>query len=266
MSQSKTYHDFHFAICNLQFAIFILSIVIIASPISAADLTVELGNSQNVTLVGAIQRWDKDGNLRNLPDPKAKIDDPAVDIRAVKTGGDMWTFGNLPAGTYDLVILAKNRIRIEGFQYAPVKELDPFFPPYASADYDARTFINDDIKKSPHYENKVEPLYMGGNDKAVRVLMMLIRDKPTSYERESPGAATIRHEIWQYTSHYGAWQKEKRTKVMDRLLMPRDELRKWTWLWDPKLGGIELKDSTVNLKYELLKSNFSRQLEGLYPY
>jgi len=104
----------------------------------------------------------------------------------------------------------------------------------------------------------------------VRVLVMLIRDKPTSYEGESPGAATIRHEIWQYSRNYGAWQKEKRTKVMDRILMPRDQLRKWTWLWENKLGGIEVKDRGVTIKYELpdLSStpNVTPKLKGLYPY
>ncbi len=269
-------HDFiclcnlRFAICNLQFAIVIFLGEILSHAASAAELTVELGNGQKVTFVGAIQRWDQDGNHRNLPDQKAKIDAPAVNAAAEKTGRNKWVFQNLPAGKYDLVVLAKERVRIEGFQYAPVKEFDPFFPPDSSIDEETRDFIIEDIKKSPHYENKVVPLYLGGDEKAVRVLVMLIRDKPTSYEGESPGAATIRHEIWQYSWNYGAWQKEKRTKVMDRILMPRDELREWTWLWEKKLGGIEVKDRAVNVKYELpeLSSapNATSKLKGLYPY
>ena len=250
---------------NLQFAIFIFLSGFVLSSAFAAELIVELGNAQNVMFVGAIQRWDRDGNHRNLPDPRAKIDEPAVDAKAEKLNGDKWAFRDLPAGKYDLVVLAKDRIRIEGFQYVPVKEFDPFFSPDATLDDETRDFIIDDIKKSPHYENKVVPLYLGGDSKAVRVLVMLIRDKPTSYEGESPGAATMRHEIWEYSWNYGAWQKEKRTKVMDRILMPRDQLRKWTWLWDPKLGGIEVKDRAVNVKYELPKSNSSQQLKGLHP-
>jgi hypothetical protein len=260
----------HFAICILQFAIFIFLGVILSLPAFAAELIVELGNSQNVTFVGTIQRWDQDGNHRNLPDPKAKIDAPAVDSTAEKTGDGKWSFKNLPAGKYDLIVLAKQRVRIEGFQYAPVKEFDPFLPSDSSVEQEIRDFIIDDIKKSPHYENKVVPLYLGGDEKAVRVLVMLIRDKPTSYEGESPGAATIRHEIWQYSQNYGAWQKEKRTKVMDRILMPRDQLRKWTWLWENKLGGIDVKDRPVTIKYELpdLSStpNATPKLKGLYPY
>ena len=168
------------------------------------------------------------------------------------------------------MILAKDRLRIEGFQYAPVKEFDPFISPNAAPDDETRDFIIDDISKSPHFENKVLPLYLAGNEKTARALVMLIRDKPTSFENESPGAGTIRHEIWQYSWNYGGWQKEKRTRVMDRALLPRDELRKWTWLWDPKLGGIEVKNQTVNFKYDLhdlpSTSGTATALKGLYPY
>jgi hypothetical protein len=259
-------NNLQYAFCNLQFAIILLIITTISLPASAADLTVELKDSQNVAFVGAIQRWDKNGNQRALPDEKAKIEAPAVDATAENDGGDKWMFKNLPAGKYDLVILSKDLLRIEGFQYTPVKEFDPFLVPDASVDDETRDFITDDIKKSPHYENKVVPLYMAGNNKAVRVLVMLVRDKPTSYESESPGAATIRHEIWQYSWNYGGWQKEKRTKVMDRILMHRDQLRKWTWLWDPKIGGIEMKEQPVIVKYEIPNAKPTKPLKGLYPY
>ena len=218
-----------------------------------ARVTVELGRAEKVTFVGAINRWDEDGNPRRPPDPKEKIDAPAVDGEAVAEAGGRWIFKDLPKGKYDLVILTKGRRRIEGFQYVPVNEFDPFFPPDASTDEETRQLIRDDIKKSPHYENKVEPLYFGGDKKAVRVLVRLVRDKPTSYEHEFPGAATVRHEIWQYSQNYGAWQKEKRTKVLDRVMLHRDELHRWTWLWDPKLGGREVGSQPITIKYDLPK-------------
>ena len=219
--------------------VFFAAVLLVALEARAAKVTMELGNAQGVTMVGAIARFDEDGNLTRIPDTKAKIDAPAVDARAVDGGGGRWVFKNLKKGTYDLVILG-NRRRFEGFQYAPVKEFDPFFPADASTDDETRDTIVDDIKKSQHYENKVVPLYLGGDKKMVRVLVMLIRDKPTSYEGEMHGAATMRHEIWQYSWNYGGWQKEKRTKVLDRVILPRDEFRQWTWLWDPKLGGVEV--------------------------
>jgi hypothetical protein len=233
---------------------------------TAGRLTVNLGKTQGVTFVAAVQRWDEDGNHRRVPDAKAKIDAPAVDAKAVDTGGGRWLFQKLPPGKYDLVILAKDRRRIEGFQYVPVKEFDAFFPQNAAVGSETHRFIIADVKTSPHYENRVEPLYLAGDKKAVRLLVMLIRDKPTSYEGDLPGAATIRHEIWQYSWNYGGWQKEKRTKVMDRVMLHRDELRKWTWLWDPKLGGIEVGDKPMTIEYGLPRPSGEKKLKGLYPY
>ena len=212
----------------------------------AAQVTVELQGGEGVTLLGAVQRWDIDGNHRRLPDPNAKIDAPHVDAQAKNVGGNRWVFDNLPSGTYDLIILApQKKFRVEGWNYVPVKEFDEFFPPDATVENEeTRDYIVDHIKNSRHFENKVEPLYLGGDDKAVRILVMLIRDLPTSY---TPGSGTIRHEVWQYSWQYGGWAKEKRTKVFSRILMQVGDLRQWTWLWDAKLGGIEVKNAPVTI-------------------
>jgi hypothetical protein len=231
----------------------------------AAQVTVELSTTPEVKLVGAVNRWDSDGNPRRPVDPKAQIDAPAVDAVATQAEGGRWVFADLPAGSYDLVIVASGRLRVEGWTYAPVLEFDPFFPPAATVDEEPRQTILEDIRKSPHYENRVEPLALGGDKKVVRVLVMLVRDKPTSYETEMPGAATIRHELWQYTNRYGTWAKEKRTRVLDRVLLPRDELRQWTWLWAPALGGLEVKDSPLTVSYRI-PTGATKQLPGLYPH
>ncbi len=246
----------------------VLAMSLLAGRTAAAPLTVELDNAKDVVFVGAVERWDSDGNHRAAPDPSAKIDAPMVDAKAVRADGrtGRWVFNVLPRGTYDLVIVTADRRRIEGFFYPPVKELDPAFPTDASTDDETRETITGDIQKSQHYENIVEPLYMGGDreKKAVRALVMLIRDKPTSYEADSPGAATIRHEIWQYSWNYGAWQKEKRTKVLDRLLLHRDELHRWTWLWEPKLGGIEATGEPKTIRYRLPSAD-DKTPNGLRP-
>ncbi len=247
-------------------ALLVASAGLIHGPdVCGTTLTVELQDAKDVTFVGAVNRWDQDGNPRRPVDPKAKIDAPDVDAIAEPAGDGRWTFSNLPPGTYDLVILATPRFRVEGWTYAPVLEFDPFFPARSTVEDQTRQTIAEDIKQSPHYENRVEPLAMGGDKRTVRVLVMLVRDKPTSYEGQMPGAATLRHEIWQYTWHYGNWSKEKRTRVLDRILLPRDELRQWTWLWDPALGGVEVKDSPVTLRYAV-PARSARELKGLYPY
>ena len=54
------------------------------SAASAAKVTVDIQGGQAVTFVGAIHRWDQDGNLLKKVDPKAKIDAPEVDYTAAK--------------------------------------------------------------------------------------------------------------------------------------------------------------------------------------
>lgn len=244
-----------------------LGLALLAAPAAwAAKLTVDLGNARGVVSVGAFDRWDQDGNPRKPVNTKAKIEAPEVDAFAKNAGGGKWVFEKLAPGTYDLVIMLENKVRIEGFTYPPVLEFDPFLPADAKVeDEDNRDWVIDDIKKSKHYENKVEPLYLGGDEKVIRVLVMLIRDKVTSYEADMPGAATMRFEVWQYDWQYGGWAKNKRTRVLHRVILPRDQLRQWTWLWDPKLGGIDVGRSPREITYEVPKPSESK-LKGLYPY
>ena len=246
----------------------------------AGKLTVEIANGQKVTFVGAVCRWEQDGRARQKVDPKAKIDAPRVDARAVKDSAvkesaandstTRWTFPDLAAGKYDLVILAQGRVRIEGWYYPPLLDFGSPLHGDAAVDEEARKAISEDIQGSKYYENKVTVLAMGGSEgekgvKEVRVLMMLLRDKPTTYKAVKD-AATLRHEIWQYTSHYDSWQKEGHGQVLDRILLPGQEVRQWTWLWDAKLGGIEVKDSDTTLRYEMPALPTEKKLKGLYPY
>lgn len=239
------------ALCGMAFA-----------PAAAATLTVDLGDAKDVAVVGAVDRWDQDGNPRRPIDPKAAIDSPFLDAQAVRETAGKWVFKDLKPGRYDLILLTEGKTRIEGFTFAPVKEFDPVIQPDARPEQDAADWILDDIRKSKQYENKVEPLHIAGGAKACRVLVMLLRDEPTSY---TPGAGTLRHEIWQYSWNHGGWEKEKRTRVLDRILMPVGELRKWTWIWDPKLGGIEIKDASLAVAYKLPKRDDAKKLPGLYP-
>jgi hypothetical protein len=218
----------------------------------AGELTLDLGKSEGVTFVGALARWDPDGNPRSAVNPKAKIDAPEVAAKAERRDGNRWVFANLPPGRYDLVILA-GRVRVEGFHYPPVKEFDPFLSPDAKEPPEEdRDWIVKDIAASRHYENKVAPLYLAGDDKQVRVLVQLVRDQPTSYDADfGAPVATVRHEVWQYANKYGGWVKDKRTKVLDRILMARSELQRWLWVWEPGLGGIEVGKKPVKLSYEL---------------
>lgn len=219
----------------------------------AGELIVDLGKTEGATLVGAIRRWDEDGKARAAVDPKAKIESPRVDARAERGPDGRWIFGNLAEGRYDLVILTADRVRVEGFHYPPINEFDPFLAADAKPpDDETRDWILKDVAKARHYENKVSPLFLAGDDKQVRLLVQLVRDQPTSFDADFGAlAATVRHEIWQYSHNYGGWVKDRRTKVLDRILMARSEFRLWTWVWKSQLGGIEVGKKPVVVSYEL---------------
>lgn len=232
----------------------------VSSTTLAAELTVTIeGDTDSIEKLGAFRRWDADGNPTKPVNPKAKIDRPEVDAMAQSVGKGRWVFKNLKPGTYDLVILTKDKARIEGWHYPPVQEFDPFFGPEAPVAESVKKFIEDDIKKSRHYENRVRPIAMGGDEKTVRVLVSLLRDKPTSYKK---GYGTLRFEVWQYSKNYGAWSKEKRTRVLHRLIFPLDELRPWSWTWDPKLGQIKVESVKKTVKYRLPKKKAKSILEA----
>ena len=148
------------------------------------------------------------------------------------------------------MILLKGRVRIEGFHYPPVLEFDEFLTYKDGLKDEARQAISSDIAQSRHYENKVAPLYMSGDEKSVRVLVQLLRDEATSYDGDyGEPVATVRHEVWQYSHNYGAWTKEKRTRVLDRILTAKRELHQWTWVWVPQLGGITVGPDDVIVRY-----------------
>lgn len=244
--------------------LFTIAVAFFSIDAQAAKLTVDLGNAKGVRSVGAFMRWDKNGDAIKQVNKDAKIDHPEVTASAKDAGGGRWVFSDLKPGRYDLVIML-DKNRIEGFSYPPVLDFDPFFPVDSVVEEDAREFIENDIRKSQHYENKVEPLYLGTDKdkKAVRVLVQLIRDLPTSY---TPGAGTMRHEIWQYDWLYGGWKKNQRTRVLDRIIMQVSDLRRWHWLWEPKLGDIQIKTSDVEIKFQVPGSPDPTRLKGLYPY
>ena len=261
----------------------------------AGGLVVQLdGDNGEVTFVGAIYRWDPDG-LPKQADGSARvaqeraeapdITKPWVDFQATNQGNGKWIVENMPAGTYDLIIVkADAKQRFEGWRYAPVLDFEAFFPPDAkvecdkdvngkmvkTVDEESLAFVDKQIRESKHYENKVVPFYFGGSyrkgqvrPKQVRALVMLLRDLGTTLDATS---ATMRFEIWQFEDRSGGYVKQKRTHVLHRIIMHRDELRKWTWLWDPALGNIDVeRTGNTTIEYKI-PDPLKTDLKGLLPY
>ena len=69
------------------------------------------------------------------------------------------------------------------------------------------------------------PLFLAGDEKQVRILVQLVRDRETSFDGDfGAPVATVRHEVWQYTNHYGGWVKDRKTEVLDRILMAAERI------------------------------------------
>lgn len=233
----------------------LISLVLITTQSPGADLTVVLGPDAPKDLtVGVLNRFDADGLLRIPVDPKAKLEAPRLDAVAQPRGDGTWRLADLPPGRYDLVLIAPTaRIRVEGFQYPPITEFDPTWPGTSpNPDAESRDLIVKDIAASRHYENKIAPLFLATDARGeqVRILMQLVRDLPTSFDADfGAPVATVRHEIWQYESRYGTWSKVRKTVVLDRVLLARSDFHRWTWLWDPALGGITVGADPLTLHY-----------------
>ncbi|MGL4594476.1 MAG: hypothetical protein ACRCUY_07070 [Thermoguttaceae bacterium] len=277
----------------------ILFFALINTPLFAGGLTIELGgDADGVSFVGAIYRWDQDGLPRKadgsprVADERAEapnIEEPWVDYRAVNkgisNGKGKWVIESMPPGIYDIIIIKRgSKERFEGWRYAPVLDFEEFFPPDAKVlcdkdvngkmetvpDLESVDYVERSIRQSKHYENKVIPLYFGASykkgqksPKQVRSLVMLLRDLQTTLDASS---ATMRFEIWQFEDRSGGYVKQKRTHVLHRLIMDRDELRKWTWLWDPALGNIKIdKTGMTTLSYQI-PNPAKTELKGLMPY
>ncbi|MDR1962791.1 MAG: hypothetical protein LBQ50_03330 [Planctomycetaceae bacterium] len=280
---------------KLTISILFFVLFLFVSNLYAGGLTIQLsGEYDDVTFVGAIYRWDSDG-LPRQADGSArvakeraeapKINEPWVDYRARNKGNGTWVIESLLPGIYDLIIVKNGtKQRFEGWRYAPVLDFEEFFPPNAEVlhdqdndgkketvkDEESRKFVDKTIRESKHYENKVIPLYFGGSykkgqirPKQIRVLVMLLRDLVTTLDSSS---ATLRFEIWQFEDRSGGYVKQKRTHVLHRIIMPRNELRQWAWLWDPALGNISVGESDQKTIEYKIPDPSDTKLQGLLPY
>jgi len=98
----------------------------------------------------------------------------------------------------------------------------------------------DALGKVKRFENFIRFIYASGTDSSVKALVELRRDGGHYAER---GAETIwRAEVWQFTWN-GTWSAQNRgAKVLERRRMQTADFLKFEKLYDPAIGGIEVKD------------------------
>jgi len=233
--------------------------------LSAGELSVTIEPADRVASVGVVRRFDGDGTLLRPVDPKAQFEAPHRDAVAERVPA---TFSDLKMGTYDLIIFLKDGARLEGFHIPVFDELeeaggDSFSRPPAE---EGQTEIRKLIKAGRYYENKVTPLFLRGDDEHVRVMMQLLRDEPTSFDAEfGAPVATVRYELWQFTNRFGSWTRDRKSKLLHRVLEAKDRLRKRRWLWTSELGGIRITDEVPRQKATYRLPERLTDMPGLQP-
>lgn len=233
---------------------------------SGGEIRVTITPEDRVQEIGVVRRFDAIGMPVREVDPKAKFHAPYRDQTA--TGGSA-VFRNLPLGKYDVILFLDDGTRIEGYHWPIFDEFeDPALPGFRTPPPDeVAELVREKIAAGRYYENKIEPLAMGGDEEQVRVLVQLLRDERTSFDGMfGEPVATLRYEIWQYDNQFGGWVKERQTRLLHRLIDGKSRMRKRTWLWDPKLGGLELREpgDRVQLDYRLPAK--PKEVPGLHPY
>lgn len=241
-------------------------LAIFAGRLSAGELTVTIEPADRVARVGVVRRFNFDGTLARKVDPKAKFESPYYDGSA---DGHEARFRDLQPGVYDVIVFLKDGTRLEGYHWPLFNEFDdPNDPAFKTPPpEEVEELIREKIAGTTYHENKVTPLAAAGSDKQVRILMQLLRDRATSYDGEfGAPVATLRYEIWQYTNNYGGWTRDRHSKVLHRILDAKSNVRKHTWLWDPKLGGMRVSrtDTGKRLSYQIPRN--LKPLPGLHPY
>ncbi|MBS0266866.1 MAG: hypothetical protein JSS02_33375 [Planctomycetes bacterium] len=235
------------------------------SRLPAGELTVSIEPAERVASIGVVRRFGEDGQLLRPVDPKATF---AAPYRDAKSESAPATFRDLPAGTYDVIVFLKDGTRLEGFHMPVFDELDETGPEAFSqpSSEEVQTEIRRLIKAGRYYENQVTPLFIRGNDEHARVLVQLVRDEPTSLDAEfGAPVASVRYELWQFTNRFGTWSRDRKSKILHRVLEAKAQLHKRRWLWTNTLGGIRLTADRLVQRVTFQIPERWTDLPGLQP-
>ena len=248
-------------------------IAAIAVPAFAGQLEVVVAPSEKVKRVQAISRGAND---------IMGVSQKACDLKPAGETGH-FIVEELPAGVYDISIgtvehtiegvaldvsAAKDEPvfhwwlpggRLTADKYDPASEFEDGVKVSDEEKTDAirKKFRLDSLRqcfdslaKVKRFENFLRVVYAAGTSTKVKALVELRRDGGFYAER---GAEVVwRSEVWLFTWE-GAWSAQSRgAKVLERHRFPLADYEKFDKLYDPKLGGVAVKDGEkTKLEYTL---------------
>ena len=159
----------------------------------------------------------------------------------VLEGGSRYEI-TVPPGTYDLHFETTDGLKIEGADLRaeggakadPLKERD-------------LKSIRERVRNMRTFENERSVLAIVGGSKRAKVLVRLVRTKPTSYDGDfGEPLAIFRWEVWNFKKYTGSWLKERKYKVLRRFMVAKRKMHELRWDFRPELGGVDVEaGSTV---------------------
>ena len=145
--------------------------------------------------------------------------------------------GPLPAGTYDLY-LELGGGKLEGADMRAWDERD-LSKKLTGKD---RAAIIKMVARMKTWANERRVFTIDGNGKCATALVELLRTDKTSFDKKAKEPFVVwRVELWYYRKLYGTWRREDDAKVLRRFMIGLDDWKKWTWTFEPALGGIDVK-------------------------
>ncbi|MHC4502326.1 MAG: hypothetical protein ACYTFI_03395 [Planctomycetota bacterium] len=161
----------------------------------------------------------------------------------------------VPPGTYDLHFETTDGLKIEGADLRA--EGNASADPLKERDLKS---IRERVRHMRTFENERSVLAINGAGKRAKVLVKLVRTKPTSYDGDfGEPLAIFRWEVWNFRKYTGSWLKERKYKVLRRFMVAKRKMHELRWDFRPELGGIDVEAGSTAKRDAGLASPASRK-------
>jgi len=204
---------------------------------ATGKITGKIANPKRCTGVGVVTRGGTKTRLK-VTATRGKYD---------ATTGEFEIAG-LKDGLYDLRVYVKGG-HIDGcdLKMDPSQESDK---PMTKKDREKIMKYVEDFPE--RFCDILRPMYLEGNHEFAKMLVEKIRYRP--FHSGTPGERLWRVEIWVFQNYYGGWRKKQhgwqvlaRERATRRTPEEREKFDNMMWLFDPKIGGIEVEDGETTV-------------------